>query len=50
MMITFAYPRYGSAEVATKPRMEANTGVEQGDAIRADDAPVIQKIVTEVVD
>lgn len=32
-------PSAGSCEVAMKPRMEASTGVQHGDATRADDAP-----------
>lgn len=32
-------PKAGSCEVAINPRMEASTGVQHGDATRADDAP-----------
>lgn len=33
------HPSVASPEVATKPRMEASTGVEQGEAMRAEVAP-----------
>lgn len=33
------YPSVASPDVATKPRMDARTGVEQGEAMRAEVAP-----------